>query len=115
MFYLSTTNFEQIIMVLCKKLCICNYKERLYIAHVLERLNSFHLNILFTYELENQSNIYLNWSSFAPVTWKRGTLNTLFNRAYIVCSTGYHLKKELDHLIYVFQKHNKTILMKPPP
>ena len=23
-----------------------------------------------------------------------------------MCSTDYHLKKELDHLIYVFQKHN---------
>ena len=31
----------------------------------------------------------------------------LFNRAYLVCSTDYHLKKELDHLRYVFQKHNK--------
>ena len=74
--------------------------------HVLVRLNSFHKNIQFTYELENfvtkldvllrgkgnkiettvyrkstNNDIYLNWGSFAPVTWKRGTLKTLFNRA----------------------------------
>ena len=100
------------------------------VEHVLTRLNSFHKNIQFAYELENENklpfvdillirrgtkiettvyrkstnnDIYLNWGSFAPVTWKRGTL---FNRAYIVCSTDYHLKKELDHLRYVFQKHN---------
>ena len=103
------------------------------VEHVLARLNSFHKNIQLTYELENQNKlpfldillirrgtkietavyrksrnnrIYLNWGSFAPVTWKRGTLKTLFNRAYVVCSTDYHLKKELDHLRYVFQKHN---------
>ena len=29
----------------------------------------------------------------------------LLNRAYIVCFTDYHLKKELDHLRYVFHKH----------
>ena len=100
------------------------------VEHVLARLNSFHKNIQFTYGFENQNklpfldillirrgtkiettvyrkstnnDIYLNWGSFAPVTWKRGTL---FNRAYIVCSTDYHLKKELDHLRYDFQKHN---------
>ena len=100
------------------------------VEHVLAWLNSFHKNIQLIHELKNQNklsfqdilliwrgtkiettvyrkstnnDIYLNWGSFAPVTWKRGTL---FNRAYIVCSTDYHLKKELDHLRYVFQKHN---------
>ena len=102
------------------------------VEHVLARLNSFHKNIQFTFELENQNKlpfldvlliprgytvettvyrksteneIYLNWGSFAPVTWERGTLKTLLNRGYIVCSTDYHLKKELDYLRYVFQKH----------
>ena len=58
------------------------------------------------YRKSTNNDIYLNWGSFAPVTWKRGTLKVLFNRAYIVCSTDYHLKKELDHLRYDFQKHN---------
>ena len=66
-----------------------------FVEHVLARLNSFHKNIQFTYELENQNKlpfldiflirrgtkiettvyrkstnngIFLNWSSFAPAT-----------------------------------------------
>ena len=49
------------------------------------------------YRNSTNNDIYLNWGSFAPVTWKSGTLKMLFNRAYIVCSTDYHLNKELDH------------------
>ena len=102
-----------------------------YVEHILACLNSFHKNVQFTYELENQNklpflvvlliqrgneietivyrkstnnDIYLSWGSFAQVTWKKGTLKTRFNRACIVCSTDYHLKKELDHLRYVFEK-----------
>ena len=83
------------------------------VEHVLARLNSFHKNIQLTNELENQNklliqrgttiettvyrtstnnDIYLNWDLFAPVTWKRGTLKMLFNRADIVCSTDCHLR-----------------------
>ena len=41
------------------------------------------------------NNIYLNyWGSFAPVSWRMGTLKTLLNRAYTLCSTEYHIKKE---------------------
>ena len=72
------------------------------LEHVFARLNSFHKKIQFTNELQNQNKlpflvlllirggtkivttvysmstnnyIYLNWGSFALVTWKRGTLN----------------------------------------
>ena len=68
---------------------------------VLQQLNSFHPNIQFTFEMESSrrisfldiliirkkskiettvyrkstdTGIYLNWFSFAPNTWKRGTL-----------------------------------------
>ena len=78
------------------------------INHVLQRLNSFHPNIQFTFETEfsgripfldiliikkkskikttvyRQSRdigIYLNWFSFARNTWKRGTLKNLVHRA----------------------------------
>ena len=71
------------------------------ISHVLQQLNSFHPNIQFTFEIESSgripflefliirkkskiettvyrkstdTGIYLNWFSFAPNTWKRGTL-----------------------------------------
>ena len=61
------------------------------------------------YRKSTNNDISLNWGLFAPVTWKRGTLKTLFNRTYVVRSTDYHLKKELDHLRYVFQKHNNCL------
>ena len=95
------------------------------IHHVLQQLNSFHPNIQFTFEIESSgripfldiliirkkskiettvyrkstdTGIYLNWFSFAPNTWKRGTLKNLVHRAYNICSTEYLMKKELLHL-----------------
>ena len=71
------------------------------INHLLQQLNSFHPNIQFAVEIESSrripfldilivkkksknettvyrkstdTGIYLNWFSFAPNTWKRGTL-----------------------------------------
>ena len=32
------------------------------------------------------NDLYLHWDTFAPVSWKWGTLRTLVNRAYLVCS-----------------------------
>ena len=82
------------------------------IKHVLCLLNSFDENIQFTFESESKgtlpfldlllcrngreltttvyrkktnNDIYLNWNAFAPVSWKRGTLRTLVQRAYLVC------------------------------
>ena len=95
------------------------------INHLLQQLNSFHPNIQFAVEIESSrripfldilivkkksknettvyrkstdTGIYLNWFSFAPNTWKRGTLKNLVNRAYNIYSTEYLLKKELLHL-----------------
>ena len=88
-------------------------------------LNSFHQNIEFTYDLEQngkihfldvmfirtndtlQTNIYrkdihngvyLHWNSFAPRTWKRGTLRTILIPAYKVCSTEKPLQNELKQI-----------------
>ena len=76
--------------------------------------NSFHPNIQFTYEVEEENklpfldvllirngnfienkayqkptnnNIYLNWNLLAPNTWKCSTLRTLIKRAYLICSS----------------------------
>ena len=95
------------------------------IIHVFQQLNSFHSNIQFTSEIESSgripfidilitrkkssiettvyrkstdTSIYLNWFSFAPNTWKQGTLKNLVYRAYNICSTEYLLRKELLHL-----------------
>ena len=104
------------------------------IDYVLTTLNSFHLNICFTYEKENNSQIpfldvlfirnrthldttvyrkdthndlCLHWDAFTPVLWKRGTL---LNRVCLVCSNKELLHKELAHLkSVVFHFGNKNL------
>ena len=89
--------------------------------YVLSILNSFHANIEFTYKTKinskiafldvlllregqniittvyrkvTNSDIYLNWDSFCPHRWKRGTLKSLVQRAHLICSTEDLLKTE---------------------
>ena len=103
------------------------------VEDVLSVLNSFHKNIKFTYEEEQnntlpfldvlfirdgeklntivyrkdtQNDLYLHWNSFTSVIWKRGTLKSLISRAYMVCSNVTLLEKELKHLKHVFHKIN---------
>ena len=104
------------------------------IQHVLNTLNSFHPNIQFTFETEQNNSIpfldillirnnsskidttvyrksthkdiYIHWQAFAPNTWKRGTLFTLTKRAYSICSNTQLLHKELSHLRNVFNRIN---------
>ena len=103
------------------------------VEYVLSVLNSFHKNIKFTYE-EEQNNtlpfldvlfirdgeklnstvyrkdtynyLYLQWDWFTPISWKRGTLKSLISRAYMFCSNEALLKKELKHLKHVFHEIN---------
>ena len=97
--------------------------------YILTTLNSFQPNIIFIYEKENNSqlpfldvlfirngthldttvnrkdthnDLYLQWDTFAPVSWKRGTLSTVVKRAYLVCSNKELLHKELASLRSVF-------------
>ena len=53
------------------------------------------------------NDIYLNWNIFVPATWKRGTLKTLAERAYVICSTYQLLERELKYLEKVFHKKKK--------
>ena len=104
------------------------------VENVLSVLNSFHSNIKFTYEKEagesiafldvkvlkkldgsfdtdiyrkpTDSNIYLNWSSFAPKAWKVGTLKGLIRRALVICSTKEFQEREIQLLKNVFVKYN---------
>ena len=58
------------------------------------------------YRKKTNNDIYLNRNAFAPASWKRGTLITLVQRAYLVCSTESYLKEELTHLEKVFTEKN---------
>ena len=58
------------------------------------------------YRKPTNSDIYLNWKSFSPCSWKRGTLKTIIRRAYLICSTPDYLQEESDHIAYVFEKFN---------
>ena len=113
------------------------YIKTYLIDYVLKMLNGFHRNIQFTYEVETDSkisfldvlvirdssnninttvyrkstnnDIYLNWESFAPDKWKRGTLKTLTKRAYDVCSNQELLQKELNYIEKVFRANNNYL------
>ena len=96
-------------------------------------LNSFHDNIKFTYEQENNNrlpfldilfigddekinttvfrkdthnDLYLHWKSFFPISWKRGTLKSLISRACMICSNQSLLETKLEHLKNMFRKKN---------
>ena len=111
-----------------------SYIKEESIEHVLSKLNSYHDNIEFTYDMEidgklgfidvivirkdyevetrvyrksTNSDIYLHWQPFFPTTWKRGTLQTLVSRAFKVCSNDQHLQKEIKHLKKVFRDINR--------
>ena len=104
------------------------------VGEVLEKLNSFHDRIKFTYEREEDgvisfldvkvitkidrtfdtdihrkptdTNIYINWNAFAPRVWKIGTLKGLVRRAFVICSNDEFQKKEISFLKTVFGKIN---------
>ena len=100
------------------------------VEEVISALNGFHPNIKFTSECEvngsisfldvkvtklpngcfatdvyrktTDTNIYMNWKSFAPKSWKIGTLKGLIRRAFIVCSSDESRRKEISFLKKVF-------------
>ena len=101
------------------------------INKVLETLNSYHTNNKFTIEIESKNktsfldvllirsnsligtkvyrkntntDIYINWKSFAPNNCKWGTLKTLVTRAFHICSTDEYLKEELENIRKVFHQ-----------
>ena len=103
------------------------------IDNVLRVLDNFHGNIKFTFEKQTNdsiafldvkvirkadgsfdtdihrkktdTNVYLNWKSFAPKAWKVGTLKGLIRRAFIICSTEEYKRKEVTFLKNVFKQN----------
>ena len=111
--------------LLFAKYCNFNYK--------LSILNSFELNTDFTYELEHGSKlsfldelfrrtgknisttvsrkatknyIHFNWSAFAPFSCRRGTLETLIERPYLICSTDKLRNRKLKYIEKAFYESN---------
>ena len=103
------------------------------IEYVLSVLKTFHRNIKFPFEKmlnntlsfldilfirnldhihttvyrkESNNDLCLHWHAFAPIYWKRGTVRTLVNRAYIICSNNNYLQQEIKHLERVFHTQN---------
>ena len=102
------------------------------IEFVLEKLNSYHPNIQFTHEIEENQKIkfldvlitrtrnnkletavfrketntdlYINWSSHAPIQWKQGSLKNLIQRSISICSNEKLREDELNYLRNVFIK-----------
>ena len=96
----------------------------------MKKLNTYHQQIQFTYELEKyqhilfldvsirrltdgklettvfrketNTDVYMNWNSHAPMQWKISTLENLVKRSIIICSYQHLLQKELDYLKKVF-------------
>ena len=91
------------------------------LQEIIRTLNSFHENIKFTHELEENNkipfldvlvrkeqdggiqtgvyrketnnNIYIHWNSHAPKQWKVGTLSGMIRRAYDICSNEEEKEK----------------------
>ena len=62
------------------------------------------------YRKNTNTDIYINWKSFAPNKWKWGTLKTLVARAFDISSTDEYLKEELEHIRTVFNHKNNNPL-----
>ena len=50
--------------------------------------------------------VYSNWNAFVPISWKRGTLKTLIERAYLIFSTDEVRNRELKHIEKVLYENN---------
>ena len=104
------------------------------ISDVVQKINSFHQNIKFTHETEEQqkipfldvllkkrengrvetsvyrkptnNNIYIHWNAYGPRQWKVGTLSGIIQRAYTICSTEEDRSAELKFIYDVFTETN---------
>ena len=58
------------------------------------------------YRKSTRNDVCLNWTAFAPAVWKRETLKTLVEEAYVIWSTDQLLERELKYLEKVFYEKN---------
>ena len=48
----------------------------------------------------------MNWNASPPITWKRGALKTVRQRAYLISSTDELQNREFEHIQKVFNENN---------
>ena len=80
-------------------------KDTLHFLDVLFIRNLDHIHTT-VFRKEPKNDLYLYWHAIAPISWKRGTLRTLDNRASIICSGSNDLQKELQYLERIFYTQN---------
>ena len=131
-------------LILTLKSYLCNWKRYVDDTHayveptkvefILNKLNNYHPNINFTFELEKNNeinfldvlikrvnnnkletgvyrkptstDIYINWNAHAPTEWKIGTLRNLIKRAKLICSDESLMNVEMKYLTKVFHEVN---------
>ncbi|XP_066933971.1 uncharacterized protein [Clytia hemisphaerica] len=82
------------------------------VPELTESIKMYYLSIVFgtidttVYRKETNTDLYINWHSFAPETWKKGTLKNLIKRAFTICNQPYFLNSELQHIELVFTTIN---------
>ena len=59
------------------------------------------------YRKATDNDVFMNWHSYSPRSWKIGTVKNLVKRAITISSTEELLKNELDHLTKVFHENNQ--------
>ena len=115
----------------------CNtdaYIDPTNVEFILNKLNNYHPNINFTFELEKNNeinfldvlikrvnnnkletgvyrkltstDIYITWNAHAPTEWKIGTLRNLIKRAKLICSDESLVTEEMKYLTKVFHEVN---------
>ena len=59
------------------------------------------------YRKATNPDVYMNWKSYAPKSWKVATLKSLVTRPFMISSTEASLDKELVHLKKIFAAVNQ--------
>ena len=80
-----------------------NQREKHYCYYIIQiYLKRFDAHTA-VFRKDTNTDIYLHWDSFSPVSWKKGTLKVLIARAFLVCSTDYFLQTcvRINSIIFI--------------
>ena len=89
--YVKNSSTEYVLSVLETFHCTVKFTYEKEVSNTLPFLdvsfirNSDHIHTT-VYRTEKNDDLYLHWHAFAFIFWKCGTLRTLVNTAYIICS-----------------------------